>query len=84
MGINLVTFEVKVPEDKHTSQNGKETLLKDLALPHLKNIIAKMEQDDFRKYHQGLGKMLIGEDARVFSNYKFYVDELKRREENER
>ncbi len=57
----------------HISQNGKETLLKDLALPHLKNICAKIEQ------------LADKEFIKVLKNerYHMYVDELKRRQDNE-
>jgi len=82
-------------EYKHTSQNGKETLLKDLALPHLKNIIAKAER---RAEQTGLRMFDIVKDSGVdkdnftgkkflklikYEKYKMYVDELNRRQDNE-
>jgi len=85
-------------EYKHISQNGKETLLKDLALAHLKNIIAKAE----RLAEETGSKMFClfkdSKDAVVdkdnftgkkflkllkYEKYQMYVDELKRRQDND-
>ena len=83
-------------EYKHKSKNGKETLLKDLALPHLKNIINRIErmskegyidlnqyEDDFEETKEIRGKTIVGEEVLKVLNYQFYTDELERREKEE-
>jgi len=78
---------------KHIDRYRKETELKNLKLPHLKNIISFIEKKAKVGYTVVYGSVrggadevwgdaetYYGKDARKKMNYKHYAKELKRRE----
>ncbi len=88
------TRSIVMIEYKHISQNGKETLLYELPLGHLINIIAKIERDaeegilrpiiilNDRDYEKG-EEIINGQSVLDYLNYDLYVNELKRRQGND-